>query len=187
MLINVSNEKAIFTRYRTQDKGLCDLLRKCLNRGTSEMTTLTNIFRLHNFCIKNDTLGHLWHKFMGVLLIPASQMMRSQVHKKWSSYQLKQPRAISIDSFSQQSSFSNFTVPMSTLDGSKQLFINTRQAFRMKMLNQGDNCLTSNLSNCKSSSCQSQALKNPEKLYFKIIKQSKLKRTYQAPNKTKPF
>lgn len=86
MLINVSNEKAIFTRYRTQDKGLCDLLRKCLNRGTSEMTTLTNIFRLHNFYIKNDTLGHLWHKFMGVLLIPASQMMRSQVHKKWSSY-----------------------------------------------------------------------------------------------------
>lgn len=59
-----------------------------LNRGASEMTklTLTNVFRLHNFSIKNDTLGHLWQEFMGVLLITASQVTRSQEHKKWSSY-----------------------------------------------------------------------------------------------------
>lgn len=53
--------------------------------------TLTNVFRLHNFSIKNDTLGHLWQKFMGVLLITASQVMRSQLHKKWSIYWLNSP------------------------------------------------------------------------------------------------
>lgn len=58
------------------------------------MTTLTNIFRLHNFPIKNGILGHLGQEFICVLLITASQVMRSQVPKKWSSYNLKQPSTI---------------------------------------------------------------------------------------------
>lgn len=64
--------------------------------------------------------------------------------------------------------FSNFTAITWTLDGSKYLYINTGQEFRI--LSQGDSCPTSNPSNCKSSSGQSQVLKNPENLYFKNSK-----------------
>lgn len=79
-------------------------------------------FRLLNVSIKNYTLDHLWQEFMGVLLRNYSQSGDKEPSaQEMEQLLVKQPRAISIDRFSQRNSSSNFTALMSALDGSKHL------------------------------------------------------------------